>query len=71
MDPGEVLGAVLGEVSVDLPGLAPVERLLDVHGGGAEGLEGDDDVGHVELGLEVKLHRHRLVAVRGLQTLQG
>ena len=36
-----------------------------------EGLERDDDVSHVELRLKVKLHRHRLVAVRGLQTFTG
>ena len=62
----EVLGAVMGKVSVDLPSFAPVEGLLNVHGGGSEGLEGDDDVGDVELGLEVQLDGDRLVAIGGL-----
>ena len=51
MNSREVLGAIMREVSVDLPSLAPVKALLNVHGGGSEGLEGDDDVGHVELSL--------------------
>ena len=63
MNSWEVLGTVVGEVPVDLPVLAPVQRLLDVHGGGPEGLEGDDDVGDVELRLEVQLDRHVLVPV--------
>ena len=51
MNSREVLGAIMREVSVDLPSLAPVKALLNVHGGGSEGLEGDDDVCHVELSL--------------------
>ena len=35
------------KVSVDLPSFPPVKGLLNVHGGGSEGLEGDDDVGDV------------------------
>lgn len=52
-----------GKVSGDLPRLAPVVRLLDVHGGGTEGLVGDDQVGDVELGFEVQLDGHVLNAV--------
>ena len=66
-DPGEVLFAVLGKVSVDLPSLAPVKRFLDVHGGGPEGLEGDDDVSHVELSLQIQLDRDVLPSVAGLR----
>ena len=57
------LGAVVGKVSVDLPGLAPVKRLFHVHGRWPEGLEGDDDVGDVELGLQVELDRGVLLTV--------
>ena len=63
MNSWKVLGTVMGKVSVDLPSFAPVKGLLDVHGGRSEGLEGDDDVGDVELRLEVQLDRHVLVPV--------
>ena len=63
---GEFLGAVVSKVSVNLPSLAPVERFLDVHGGGPEGFEGDDDVGHVELGLQVQLDGDILLPIAGL-----
>lgn len=66
-DPGEILGAVLGKVSVDLPSLAPVKGFLDVHGGGSERLEGDDDVSHVELSLQIQLDGDVLPAVAGLR----
>ena len=56
----------MSKVSVDLPSFAPVKGLLDVHGGGSEGLEGDDDVGDVELSLEVQLDGDSLVAIGGL-----
>ena len=66
MNSWKVLGAVMSKVSVDLPSFAPVKGLLDVHGGGSEGLEGDDDVGDVELCLEVQLDGDSLVAIGGL-----
>ena len=56
----------MGKVSVNLPSFAPVERFLNVHGGGPKGLEGDDDVGHVELGLQVQLDGNVLLPVAGL-----
>ena len=49
-----------------LPGLSPVVRLLNVHRCRPEGLEGDDEVGHVELGLQVQLYGHVLHPVLGL-----
>ena len=66
-DPGEVLGAVMGKVSVDLPSLAPVKGFFDIHGGGPERLEGDDDVSHVELSLQIQLDGDVLPAVAGLR----
>ena len=63
VDPGEGALAVVGEVAVDLPGLAPVVRLLNVHGSRTERLERDDQVSHVELGLQVQLDGHVLLAV--------
>ena len=56
----------MGKVSVYLPSLAPVVRFLDVHSGGPEGFEGDDDVGHVELGLQVQLDGNILLPIAGL-----
>ena len=52
-----------GKIPSHLPRLTPVVRLLDVHGGRAEGLVGDDQVGDVKLGLEVELDGHVLHAV--------
>ena len=51
------------KVSRHLPRLAPVVGLLDVHRRRPEGLECDDQVGHVELGLQVELNRHVLHSV--------
>ena len=45
---------------------SPVERFLNVHGGGPEGFEGDDDVGHVELGLQVQLDGNILFPITRL-----
>ena len=61
-----VLGTVVCKVSVDLPSFAPIKGLLDVHGGRSEGLEGDDDVGDMELGLQVQLDGDCLIAIGGL-----
>ena len=66
MNSWKVLGTVMGKVSVDLPSFAPVKGLLDVHGGRSEGLEGDDDVGDMELGLKVQLYGDCLIAIGGL-----
>ena len=66
MNSWEVFGAVMCKVSVDLPSFSPIKGLLDVHGGRSEGLEGDDDMGDVELGLEVQLDGHGLIAIGGL-----
>ena len=66
MNSWEVFGAVMGKVSVDLPSFAPVKGLLNVHGGRSEGLEGDDDVGDMELGLKVQLYGDGLIAIGGL-----
>ncbi len=66
VDPGEGPGAVGGEVPVDLPSLPPVVGLLHVHGGRPEGLKGDDDMGDVELSLQVQLDGHVLQVVLSL-----
>ena len=66
MNSWKVFGTVMGKVSVDLPSFAPVKGLLDVHGGRSEGLEGDDDVGDMELGLKVQLYGDCLIAIGGL-----
>lgn len=58
--------AVGSKIPCHLPGLSPIVGLLDVHGSRSEGLVGDDQVGDVELGLEVKLDRHVLHSVFGL-----
>ena len=50
---GKRPGTVVGEVAVDLPGLAEVIRALDEHGSRTERLEPHDEVGEVELSLEV------------------
>lgn len=60
---GERTRAVVGEVPIDLPGVAEVVGALDQHGRGPKRLEVDDDVGEVELGLEVELDRHVLHAI--------
>ena len=66
MHSGKFLCAVVGKVSVNLPSVSPVERFLNVHGGGPEGFEGDDDVGHVELGLQVQLDGNILFPITRL-----
>ena len=54
---------VVGKVSVNLPRLSPVVGLLDVHRGRPERLERDDQVGDVELRLEVQLNGDVLLTV--------
>ena len=56
----------MGKVTVDLPSFAPVVGFLNVHGGGSEGFEGDDDVSHVELGLQVQLDGDVLFPIASL-----
>ena len=51
---------------MNLPGLAPIVRLFDVHRGGSERLEGDDQMSHVKLGLKIELNRGIFLAVLGL-----
>jgi len=57
----------MGKVTLRLVGLAPVEGLLDHHGGRSESFECDDQMGHVELGFKVQLDAHFLHAVAGLK----
>jgi hypothetical protein len=60
---GKGLFAVVGKVPVDLPRDSPVVGLFDKHGRRPKRLEGDDQVGHVELGFQVELDRGVLLAV--------
>jgi len=50
---GERRRAVVGEVAVDLPRPSEVVRTLDEHGRRPERLESHDEVGEMELRLEV------------------
>ena len=53
----------MSKVSGDVPGLAPIKRLLNVHGSRSEGLEGDDDVSHMKLCLKIKLNGHMFITI--------
>jgi hypothetical protein len=69
-DFGESLGAVVGEVPIDLPRLAEVVRALDEHGGRPERLEAHDEMCEVKLGLEVELYGNEWTSVLGLPPAQ-
>ena len=60
---GKRLCAVGGKIAVGCPRLAEVGRLLDEHGGRSKRLERHDDVREGELGLQVELNEHVLLAV--------
>lgn len=65
-DFGEVMFAVMSEVSVHLPGPSKIVRPFDQHGSRTEGLEANNDVSEVELCLKVEAYRDILHPILGL-----
>lgn len=62
----EGLLAIVGEVSVNLPGFSKVEGSLYEHGRGTERLETNDNMSEMKFGLEIESYSYIFLSIFGL-----